>query len=166
MGVPRWSRDGRWIYFGSNRSGNWTIWKVPSEGGKAIQISREGGLASLESDDGQFVYYYGYYDYQKRGIWRAPLSGGPETLVLDRVIFPFNWDLTDQGIYFIDGLIQHAGTICFYDFATRRVSSLAPVHSDPGFRVDEGLNVSPDGKWLLYSGGFSTSDIMLIDNFR
>ncbi len=32
--------------------------------------------------------------------------------------------------------------------------------------VDEGLSVSPDGKWLLYSGGIFTSDIMMIDNFR
>ena len=29
-----------------------------------------------------------------------------------------------------------------------------------------GLSVSPDGKWLLYTGGISTSDIMMIDNFR
>jgi Tol biopolymer transport system component len=66
--------------------------------------------------------------------------------------------LTDRGIYFIEG-----NTISLYDFATRRARSLA---SDPRFGTDDGLSVSPDGKWLLYAGGINTSDIMMIDNFR
>jgi len=88
--VPRWSRDGRWIYFGSNRSGSWQIWKVPSEGGKETQITRYGGMSAREAVDAQFVYYYGYYDRQRRGVWRVPVSGGPETLVLDREVSPHN----------------------------------------------------------------------------
>ena len=82
--VPRWSRDGRWIYFGSNRSGSWQIWKMPSEGGKAIQITKDGGMAARESVDG-YVYYHDYWT-QRKGLWRVPVSGGPETLVLDRQI--------------------------------------------------------------------------------
>ncbi len=164
--VPRWSRDGRWIYFGSNRSGSWQIWKMPSDGGKAIQITKGGGLVSRESPDGQFVYYYGYYSLQRKGIWRVPVSGGPETLVLDRQIYAHNWDLTSRGIYFIDDSAKPVATVSFYDFATRRVGSLAPTHRDPGFRADEGLSVSPDCKWLLYSGKIAASHIMLIDNFR
>jgi Tol biopolymer transport system component len=163
--VPNFSRDGRWIYFGSNRNGSWQIWKMPSDGGQAIQITRVGGMSARESNDG-FVYYHGYYNLQKEGIWRVPVSGGPETLVVDRHVLPMTWDLTDRGIYFIDGNTKPVATICFYDLATRRVRSLAPVHNDPGFGLSEGLSVSPDGKWLIYGGGFSTSDIMMIDNFR
>jgi len=164
--VPRWSRDGRWIYFGSYRGGSWQIWRMPPDGGSAIQITKGGGLVSRESADGQFVYCYGYYETQRSGIWRVPVSGGPETLVLDKEFYAHNWDLSDRGIYFIDDSAKPMATVCFYDFATRSVRSLAPVHSDPGFRINEGLSVSPDGKWLLYSGGIRTSDIMMIDNFR
>jgi len=163
--VPCWSRDSRWIYFGSNRSGSWQIWQMPSDGVKAIQITRDGGVFSRESTDG-YVYYRGYYNLQKRGIWRVPVSGGTETLVLDKAIHVSNWDLTDQGIYFIDNSAEPVATICFFDFATRRVRSLVPVHGDRGFVVEEVLSVSPDGKWLLYTGGIRTSDIMMIDNFR
>jgi Tol biopolymer transport system component len=164
--VPRWSRDGRWIYFGSNRSGSWQVWRMSSEGGKAIQLTRGGGMTARESLDGQFVYYYGYYTLEKKGIWRVPVSGGPETLVLDKSINPHRWDVTGRGIYFIDTGSKPMATICLYDFATRRVRSLPPVHNDPAFTLEVGVTVSPDGKWLLYSGGVFANDIMMIDNFR
>ena len=35
--VPSYSRDGRWIYFASERSGDWQVWKVPSSGGNAVK---------------------------------------------------------------------------------------------------------------------------------
>jgi eukaryotic-like serine/threonine-protein kinase len=164
--VPRWSRDGRWIYFGSSRSGNWQIWKMPADVGNPIQITRDGGMAAYESSDGQFIYYACYYNDQKRGIWRVPAAGGSETIVLDRNIRPLKWNLNDRGIYFIDLLAEPVATINFYDFATRSIDSLSPVRVDSGFVAPDGLSVSPDGKWLLYSGGIFTSDIMLIDNFR
>ena len=164
--IPRWSKDGRWIYFGSNRSGSWQIWKVPSGGGEAAQITKDGGMSARESSDGQFVYYTGYYNLQKKGLWRVPVSGGPETLVLDRDINPHQWDLTERGIYFIDWNAKPVATICFYDSATRGVRSLAPVSNDPRYVDDNGMSISPDGKWLLYSGGILTTDIMMIDNFR
>ena len=40
---PSWSLDGRWIYFASDRTGDWQIWKMPSAGGKPEQITRGGG---------------------------------------------------------------------------------------------------------------------------
>jgi hypothetical protein len=97
----------------------------------------------------------------------VPLSGGSETLVTDAVGGLWFGDLTDRGIYVIAENAQPAAAICFYDFTTKRVRSLASVHGVPGFGLDgEGLRVSPDGKWLVYSGGILTSDIMMIDNFR
>jgi hypothetical protein len=137
---------------------------MPSEGGKATQITKDEGTAPIESADG-YLYYYAYTP-QKRGVWRVPVSGGSETLVTGAVGDWWRWDLTDRGIYFIDGNAKPVATICFYDFATRRVSILAPVHKDPRFTTPDGPTVAPDGKWLLYSGGISTSDIMMIDNFR
>jgi len=162
--IPRWSRDGRWIYFGSNRRASWQIWKIPPSGGAATQVTKNGGMAARESVDGNV--YYGDYWNQRKGLWRVPASGSPETLLLDRQINPLQWDLTDRGIYFIDGSASPVATISLRDFAVQRVKTLAPVHSDPRFGLVEGLSVSPDIKWLLYAGGVITSDIMMIDNFR
>ena len=49
---PTWSRDGLWIYFSSDRSGDWHIWKVPAEGGEAVKTPFPGTYA-LESWDGR-----------------------------------------------------------------------------------------------------------------
>jgi len=73
--APSWSRDGRWIYFHSNRSGVYEVWKMASEGGPATQVTRAGGMRPKESPDKRFVYY------RKR----VPVSGGPESQVLESV---------------------------------------------------------------------------------
>ena len=56
-GNPSWSRDGQWIYFDSHRTGEQQVWKIPDGGGDAIQVTRDGGFAALESPDGKFIYY-------------------------------------------------------------------------------------------------------------
>ncbi|WP_309663411.1 winged helix-turn-helix domain-containing protein, partial [Tabrizicola sp.] len=55
--VPSWSRDGQWIYFTSKRSGSPQIWRMPASGGQANQVTEQGGVDSLESPDGLFLYY-------------------------------------------------------------------------------------------------------------
>lgn len=78
-----------------------------------------------------------------------------------------NWGLTDRGIYFINSAANPLRTICFYDFATARVRSLNLGHKDRAFVLSgDGIAVSRDGKWLVYAGGISGSDIMMVENFR
>jgi dipeptidyl aminopeptidase/acylaminoacyl peptidase len=162
--AAQWSRDGHWIYFYRILGRSQPIWKIPSEGGKAIQITKGDGWAAHESADGYL--YFNSYRSQKGAILRVPVSGGTETLVTEAVGEGFLWDLTERGIYAIDTYAKPLATLCLYDFASRRIESLAPVHKNPGFRVQEGMSVSPDRKWLVYDGGIFASDIMLIDNFR
>ena len=55
--IPSWSRDGHWIYFGSNRTGREEIWRVPAAGGDALQMTTTGGRAPFESLDGRTLFY-------------------------------------------------------------------------------------------------------------
>jgi Tol biopolymer transport system component len=41
-GLPRWSRDGKSVFFTSDRSGNWQIYEVPAAGGPARRVRTNG----------------------------------------------------------------------------------------------------------------------------
>jgi Tol biopolymer transport system component len=53
---PFWSPDGRWIYFNSDRSGRNEVWRMPSRGGEAVQITRNEADMAAESPDARFLY--------------------------------------------------------------------------------------------------------------
>ncbi len=36
---PRWTLDGKYILFNSNRSGSYQVWKIPANGGEAVQVT-------------------------------------------------------------------------------------------------------------------------------
>src|SRR6516225_9495678 len=159
--VPSWSRNGKWIYFCSNRSGDWELWKVAATGGKAQSLTQNGGFEAKESRDGKWLYYSKFLSEQ--GIWRIPIQGGEATLVLNRKTERF-WDLTEQGICFIDLEAKPHATINFYDFATQRVTKIGTV--DQQLVGGEGaLSVSPDAQWVLYPQiDRLDSHIMLVEN--
>ena len=161
---PSWSQDGRWIYFGSNRSGTWQVWKRPTEGGTPQQVTVQGGREAIESPNGQFLYYW-KGGKNSAGIWRVPVGGGAEVPVLDRVS-QGDWDLLDQGIYFINRKVKPHGVIQFFSFATKQVTQIAVLHKPVPWGPPV-LSVSPDGTRLLYSTIETTgTDIILVENFR
>ncbi len=160
---PSWSRDGQWIYFGSNRTGDWQIWKAPIEQGQALQVTEQGGREAFESFDGNVVYYTRGFGIP--GIWKAPVAGGEETLVLDGALQGF-WALLNDGIYFVNLEATPFPTIDFFTFATGRIRRVATIDKELQL-VAPSLAVSPDGRWLLHAkvDNFE-SDIMLVENFR
>jgi Tol biopolymer transport system component len=96
-GNPSWSHDGRWIYFDSRRTGEQQVWKIPEAGGDAIQVTRDGGYAPLESPDGKFLYYT--KDLAATSLWRVPLGGGQVSKVLENLSYYNNLAIVDNGIY-------------------------------------------------------------------
>ena len=163
--VPSWSRDGRWIYFASNRSGTYQVWKMPSQGGKAVQITKGGGFRAVESFDGKMLYYTkpGQHSHDRGPIWKVPREGGEETPVLDREILFSDWALKPEGIYF-STMNGRKYLIEFVSFQTGD-STLIYQEETPNMRLY--LAVPPDGEWFVYSEYPSLeSDLMLVENFR
>ena len=156
---PRWSRDGAWIYFASNRTGANQLWKQPSRSGPAIQVTRNGRFAASESPDGKWLYYTRTLA-EDSSLWRMPLGGGDEQLVLPSVIFQ-NFAVVDDGVYFIRKNERALG-IWFAPAAGGAPRLVVPVG-----RGYVGLSVSPDRRWILYTeSNPQGNDLMLVENFR
>ncbi len=161
-GGPNWSRDGKWIYFYSDRGGGpFQLWKMPFNGGVPVQITKNGGVFATESADGRSIYFS---KVESPGIWKMPSNGGEETRVLDQPAAGdwSNWAVAQNGIYFFDSSIENSPSVKFFDFAT---GNKTLVH-----KADEhsmGLALSPDGKAILFTRPESVdSTIMLVKNFR
>ncbi len=169
--VPGWSRDGRWIYFTSNRSGDRQIWKMPADepGGdsEAVQVTREGGFYAVESPDGRSL-YYAKERALETSIWQVPVDGGEEKPLLDTPLAGWgNLVSTPKGLYFLsrkDGPSLEATWV---------VMVLPPGESTPSEVVEiprfptlggPGLGVSPDGRWILTGQINIESDLMLVES--
>jgi len=155
--IPRWSRDGRFIYFVSYRTGRYEVWKVAASGGEAVQVTNHGGFVAVESPDGRYLYYS-----QTRNsgpVFRMPLAGGPSEEVIPDIRGLF-FTVTESGIYF-----QSRDAICFWEAASRQTREIFR----PAKPMGVGMDVSPDGRTLLLTQidrDTSGSDLYLIDGFR
>jgi len=167
--VPNWSHDGKSIYYTSNRTGSWQIWHRRVGARDAEQITRAGGFASAEDAAGRFLYFS--KPSGMRGLWRIPLTGGEEEVVLPALSSGMwgSWALVPSGIYFIDYNPVTAGgpgQIEFFDFATRARKAVATTTHMP-VMWDLSLGISPDGSELLFTQlDHVATDLYLIDNFR
>jgi Tol biopolymer transport system component/DNA-binding winged helix-turn-helix (wHTH) protein len=161
-GAPKYSVDGRWIYFHSKRSGEYQIWRMPARGGPAVQWTRGGGLGPRESPDGQTLYFARDETANTSSLWRMPAAGGKETLVLKDLIGE-SFDVTANGIYYA-GACRSDGScpIAFYTFADGKSRELE-ASTLPG---NNGLCLSPDGHTLLRAHISELgADIMVLPDF-
>jgi eukaryotic-like serine/threonine-protein kinase len=173
--TPSWSKDGRFIYFGSHRNSSSQVWKVPSSGeeaGRARQVTRGGGFAAIESPDGRHVYFTkkmsGTLDLQN-ALWRIPVEGGDEEVVVEGFRSSHgSWDLTAEGLYFVDQEPSSSGTswvVRFQGFDRRHATEVARLRHPP-FLAGPAISVSSDGRWMLSTQSQAESDLMLVETFR
>jgi Tol biopolymer transport system component len=160
--VPSFSRDGKWIYFSSDRKKAPDIYRVPVGGGEAVQVTDQGGYVAFESGDGKNVYYT---KVPASGpLFVRPVTGGPETQVAERVVWRAFLPVPG-GVYYITDPVGEplATRLEFFNEATGKTNTVFRI----GRRTYLGLGVSPDQKSFLISAYTQFgSDLMMIENFR
>ena len=159
---PSWSHDGKWVYFGSSRSGDWQVWKVAATGGAPVQVTQHGGHAALESPDGKYV-YYAKTPQAEPEIWRVPVNGGAEVPL--PLVHPgtwASWQIVKDGILFVGPSLGHQAVLSFYDFARQRTTTVTVLN-----RVPFWLGATSDGRTVAFDQpGQEQAQTMLVENFR
>jgi Tol biopolymer transport system component/DNA-binding winged helix-turn-helix (wHTH) protein len=158
---PSWSHDGRWIYFDKKPG----IWKVPVEGGTAIQLTADGGILPQESFDGNRVFYV-----TEPLLRSVSPKGGDEQEYSEigrtpGLLFVDQWTPAPEGIYFLDGSKTPA-TLNLLNLSTKQISRVSNI---PGRVTDwgSGLSLSADGRTLVFATADTIQgDLMLVEGFH
>jgi Tol biopolymer transport system component len=148
-----WSRDGNRVYYACDVSGEWQIWQVRPDGRGATPVTAGGGIAAVESPDGETLYLV---RPDQTGIWSRPLAGGSLELVAQGLQASHfqSWDVNAAGIYFVRRS-DTTTTVVLHDVRSNESREIAGFRSYPTSR----FSISPDGSSLL----FVRSELLDID---
>lgn len=160
----RWSPDGRWIYYASNRDKDFAIFAVAVEDGTVKRMTHHEASDVLvePSPDGKWLAVQSMVDGQNHAIYLVPTTGGPEIKVgeehslLDAEAPAWSRDSrrlafvsADKGMY----------DVALYDLAPRTIEWL--THSDYEYYAPVW---SPQTDRLLYLASRDASfDLVLHD---
>ncbi|HTU45215.1 MAG TPA: protein kinase [Bryobacteraceae bacterium] len=164
---PSWSNDAKWIYFSSDRNGDWQVWKMSAAGGAAIQVTREGGFESFESPDGAHLFFT---KRNQPGLWMMPLSGDGGA-IRRVVLFGDNgrWARASDGIYLLREREDRPGTLQLsrVGFADHNLKIVTEFAGNLEYVGEPSVAVLPAHDLIAYSRpGTRQSDIMMLSGLR
>jgi len=165
-GPSSWSRDGRWIYFHSTRTGRREVWRIAVTGDREEQVTHHGGYLPLESPDGRTLYFQ--RDVGESPLLAMPTAGGEERTVI-RCVPHWGYAVGPRGVFHLDcnppgALISTRRALRHWEVRTGQDQLLATL--DTGPFEPFGLSASPDGQEVLFTRGVLSRDLMMIENFR
>lgn len=158
--VPSFSRDGKFVYFASDRTGHFEVWKVAVSGGPEIQLTRQGGFAALESKDGNI--YYSKSRYPNPELWRMPVTGGKEAVV-SPMLRPrtwASWTVTKDGILLVADLPDRRSHLTLYNPDKETVRDLTSLETSPFW-----MAASEDGRKVVMNDS-AEQQITMVSNLR
>jgi Tol biopolymer transport system component/DNA-binding winged helix-turn-helix (wHTH) protein len=138
--APSFSRDGRHVFFGSDRTGAWQIWRAPVDGTSAPEcVTRDGGYVGRPSADARSLYFT---KFDRPGLFRLELDSGEESEVAgtEGLTDASLWDLLRDDLVFVT-FESMTGRLLRRNVATGELSELASIDARPGggLTFDESL---------------------------
>lgn len=130
-----------------NRQRRSQLWRIPSSGGEPARISPLEIRLPVASPDGKYI-YLAAAGARSGSLWRIAPDGSGEQEVLSRAP-AFKFVPAAGGVYLIRS--QDAGqtsVILFHSFDSGEERVIATL---PFTATAAGLDLSPDGKTLLYA---------------
>jgi Tol biopolymer transport system component len=161
-----WSSDGAWVYFSSNRAGEWDVWKMHWETGREVRVTTGGGLGAAESADGRYLYYVKPQTSSGYGfLWRVPLQGGREELVLKKFQIAYRgFSVLDDVLYFISDDERSGGNALF---VLQLGSGVITRITGLGKTFVASPEITPDRSRMFYMVAEEKGyDLVAVENFR
>lgn len=170
-GRPQYTPDGKWIIYDvTSADDKSTMWKIPANGGQAVQMASKISWRPAISPDGKWVAsrFKDNVDDRAYKLVKLPTDG---TSTAEAVTAPavsasslFRWSSDGRSLLFMDQVVPGSGTtISSFDVATQRQNSLVAKTDEGGVYY---FDVSRNGKGIAYSRGVKVSEAVLISNFR
>ena len=165
---PLCSLDNKWVIFTSNRSGKSSLWKVPMDGGNAIQLTDYLSHGSAISPrDGTILFMFIDEQSQPKR-WRSAFvrsEGGQSTNTFDLPQFFGVGGASVRVCWTVDGrLLTYVDTRSGVSNIWGRPTDGGPhkqlTHFESGLIFS--YDWSPDGKQLAVARGSERSDVVLI----
>ncbi len=145
-GRASFSRDGKSLYFRSDRTGAKEIWRGSmAGGGDPVRMTNGGGYEGYEDPSGQWLYFV--KEREKPGLWRMPVTGGAAQFIAQDV-WEGRWAAGPDGIYALQWRAKGA-TVERMDWMGRGVKTV--VELPAGKAVEAGLAVGADGKSIYWA---------------
>jgi Tol biopolymer transport system component/DNA-binding winged helix-turn-helix (wHTH) protein len=165
-GVPAWSSDGKAIYFGSDRTGSFQVWRHDMATGQETQMTRHGGLASIESYDGKTLYFS---TPNGAGIWSMSVTGGEAQRVTDAPHFGYwgSFAVTEDGLYLVDSGADPGPALMYYSFRSRQLKRILILNGpQKAFPWSVNLGASRDGRTVLLVLGTFRNSLVMAENLK
>ncbi len=162
---PAVTPDSRWVIFTARRAGMPYLWKVSIDGGDAVQLTDQLTNSPEVSRDGKWI----VCSYRKdvNSTWRyaiIPFEGGEPSKVFDLIgkKGDFRWSPDGRSLSYLrdtQGGVTNVWSLPLDDKPPKQITD---------FKTDQIYNFawSPDGKQLVLARGTTTSDVVLIKDFR
>jgi dipeptidyl aminopeptidase/acylaminoacyl peptidase len=164
--IPRWSRDGRWIYYANTTPAQVSqLYRISPEGGQPVVLGgTEDGSVAEESPDRSWVYYSLQGAFFPTKLRRTRPAGGDVTDVIAESIAGRNFVVVPGGIWYMTPSSRtERGLLRFYDVASKLTRTVYQTE----LQVGAGLTLAPDGRRILFTQEDRRgSDLMLVENFR
>ena len=159
------SPDSRWVIYTAQRSGMSYLWKVSIDGGDAVQLMDKYTNSPEVSPDGKWI----VCSYRKdvNSTWRyaiIPFEGGEPIKVFDLLgkKGDFRWSPDGRSLHYLRDTQGGVTNIWSFPLDDKPPKQLTD------FKTEQIYNFawSPDGKQLVLARGTTTSDVLLIKDFR
>jgi Tol biopolymer transport system component len=145
-GRASFSRDGKTLYFRSDRTGAREIWRGSMErGGDPVRMTQGGGYEGFEDASGKWLYFV--KEREKPGLWRMPVAGGAAQFIAQDV-WEGRWAAGPDGIYALQRRPKGT-TVERMDWLGAHTETVVALPA--GKTVEAGLAVSADGKSIYWA---------------